>query len=46
MWPKTFEVPQKRLGPSGVTFLRLYEILPEIAETYRINLVADAYWAQ
>lgn len=38
--------PQKRPGPSGITFLRLYEILPEIAETYGIDLVADAYWAQ
>lgn len=38
--------PQKRAGPGGVIFLHLYEILPEIAETYGVDLVADAYWAQ
>lgn len=38
--------PRKRPSPSGVTFLHLYEILPELAEAYGINLISDAYWAQ
>lgn len=38
--------PLKRARPGEATFLHLYEILPEIAETYGVDLVADAYWSQ
>lgn len=36
----------RRPPPGGRLFLHLHEILPEIAETYGLDVVADAYRAQ
>jgi beta-lactamase regulating signal transducer with metallopeptidase domain len=36
--------PTPDWGPNAIRIWRLSELLPEVARTYGVNLIADAYW--
>jgi beta-lactamase regulating signal transducer with metallopeptidase domain len=37
--------PTPNWGPNAVKIWRLGELLPEVARTYGVNLIGDAYWS-